>query len=67
VNTELGSPEKPLWEQARFHEGFEVNTESVSPEKPLWEQGLPAMAAAHSAWMQADPALSRASPLPQGI
>ncbi|TNF82378.1 hypothetical protein FGE05_15020 [Pseudomonas sp. ICMP22404] len=30
-----------------------------------WHQGLPAMAAAHSIQVHADPPLSRASPLPQ--
>jgi hypothetical protein len=33
----------------------------------MWEQSLPAMAVGHSTSLQADPPLSRASPLPQEI
>ncbi len=47
------------------HRGFVVKAGSVPLLRDsMWEQGLPAMAAAHSTSLQADPPLSRASSAP---
>jgi hypothetical protein len=63
----IGAASRPSGSKLPRHGVKWQGIRSANSREPLWEPSLLAMAAAHPTSMQADPPLSRASPLPQGI
>src|SRR3546814_19013822 len=57
---------RAMWEQAQLPQRICGEPRIHERSRLMWEQGLPAMAAALSASMQADPPLSQASFAPTG-